>query len=303
MEDETLVGILGLARRAGGSPFEDPLADQRCRRHRRHPAQAQRDEDDSEEAATVLARGVVRSADGGERDDGDDGGPEQRCPALADDVGRCVRGILSGLDLHLHSLDDHDRVVDEHAERDDQRPQGDAFERHGEDVHEEERSRDRQEQDAADEQAAAHAHEDQQHDDYDDHGFEEVHHEAVDGQRHGRGLHRDDLELHPQGRLVLELLQPDREGVTHRDDVAAPHRRDPDADSGLAVEADQLSRRIDVAARDRRHVLQEDQAVSAAGADQQLAELLLGGVLARRVDGEVLRLEEDAPCVGRQVLG
>ena len=70
---------------------------------------------------------VFRQADRREGDDADGRRPEQRPLVLRDDVADHFQLVFARLDADFDPLDDDDRVVGEHAQRDDQRAERDAL--------------------------------------------------------------------------------------------------------------------------------------------------------------------------------
>ena len=118
------VAFLALPVRAAEHQYAEHGGD----RHRGYPRERKRYEHHLEERTAELAGVVIRGADRCEGQDRDHGRAKQRQRRLGHDLARGVAGVLSLLDAHEHPVGHDDRVVDEHAERDDQRAERDAFE-------------------------------------------------------------------------------------------------------------------------------------------------------------------------------
>ncbi len=156
--------------------------------HRRHPAEAERDQHHLEQGLAELARRVIRQADRPEGHDRDRGGAQQRQSRLTHHVLRRLRGILALLNAHQHPIHHHDGIVDQHAERDDQRAERNSLQGDLPGPHEDEGAADGQHQNEADQQAAAQPHEDQQHHDHDGDRLDQALEKTIDGDGDGLRL-------------------------------------------------------------------------------------------------------------------
>ena len=272
----------------GGRPvcdrIEEQVAQQRRHRDRRDPAEAQRNEDHPEQRVAVFAGAIFGEADRGEGDDADRGRAEQRPLILGDDFADDFELVAAGLDADLDAFDDDDRVVGEHAERDDQRAEGDPL--HEEialEVHHEEGRHDREEEHDADDETGLAPHRDEQHDEHDRDRLGQVEDEVGGGGGDGFGLEVDLADLDADRLMRLELGELAADAFAHRDDVAAGDGRDAEADGGLAVVAEQAAGRVLVVADERGHVAKRELSARGVGADDHV-EHVVGRAGTRRAD-------------------
>ena len=110
------------------------------------------------------------------------------------------------LELSLHHLDDDHRVIDEQAERDDQRAERDALQVDAELVHDGEGGGEHQRNGDGDHQAGAPADRQEGDDEHDHQRFAERFHELVDGVGHDFRLVGDLVDLDAIGQRCLEAL-------------------------------------------------------------------------------------------------
>ena len=92
------------------------------------PREHHRGADDPEDAARVFAGGRLGEADRHEAGDGDQRARQARHRGRGVGEGGRLHAVPALLHLHHHHLDRDDRVVDQQAERDDQRAERDALE-------------------------------------------------------------------------------------------------------------------------------------------------------------------------------
>ena len=94
--------------------------------HRDEPRRDQRDRHDPEDAAGIFADRRIGEADGQEAGRGDQRAGQHREGGGFPGEGRRAHAVPALLHLHHHHLDRDDGVVDQQAERDDQRAERDA---------------------------------------------------------------------------------------------------------------------------------------------------------------------------------
>ena len=94
--------------------------------HRHDPGGDQREADDPEDAARVFAGARLGEADRQEARGGDQRAGQHRERGRGPGEGRGAGAVPALLHLHHHHLDGDDGVVDQQAERDDQRAERDA---------------------------------------------------------------------------------------------------------------------------------------------------------------------------------
>ncbi len=164
---------------------------------------------------------------------------------------KLVPALLHFLHHHLHS--DH-RVVDQQAERDDQRAQRYALQADVEHVHEHEGDREHQRNADRHDEAGAHPQTHEADDQHDADGLEQPARELPDGFLDHHGLVGDAMHVDAHRQVALdtrELLFERRAEIEH---VAALRHRNANADRGRAVEAVLRRRRILVTARHAREI-------------------------------------------------
>ena len=213
------------------------------------PRGDERQGDDGEQREAVLPGVVGGEADRQEAEDGDQRSGQHGKGGGGIGEGRRLQLLHALLDLRDHHLDRDHGIVDQKAERDDERAQGDALQA---DVH------------------AFHAEEDDgEHEGYrqgnDEPGPEpeaqEAHHEdngdrlkeclgeLSDGLAHDLGLIGDELELDADRQALHQALCRLVQAFAEGEIVAARTHVDANADRGLAIDAEHLGGRIAVAVR------------------------------------------------------
>ena len=205
-----------------------------------------------------------------------------------------------------------DRIIDEHAHRNDEPGQRSPVQPDIQPLHDQQRASDSEKQRAADQQAGAESHDRHDQQDHDRDRLEQVHDERAvrlggDPVLGIERLKRDTERHHRRDRRQLLLDQPAR---TH--DILLRIGRNADAYSPLPVHAHQRRGRLRVARLDPGDVAQAD--LKSLGGGQQLVpdvvETLIGsrfddpylhvaGQLLAASDQRVLRAENPDDLVGR----
>ena len=183
------------------------------------------------------------------------------------DVGRRLLQAFALLQPRHHHFDRDHRVVDQQAERDDQRAERNALQRDAEIVHDEEGHGEHQRDGERDDEAGPHAKADEGDDQHDGHGFEQRAGEAADGLLHDLRLVGDEMHADADGSSVSILAIFASASSPKSQEVGALLHADRQTDRRFAVEAEQRLRRIDIAARDRGDIAQPEEAVVDAQVD------------------------------------
>ena len=231
---------------------------------RGQPTERQGEQDNSEQRTTILARGVLGCADGGKCGDGHCGTAQHGYSVLGDHIGGGIGTGHAPLHPHPDAVGDHDGVVHQHPQGDDERSQGDPFQRDMVDVHQDEGAHDRNHQHRADDQAAAQPHKEQQNADHDQNRLDQIGHEAAQGVDDRFGLVGDIVDLDACRTHGLQLLEPLFQRLRHGDDIAALDGRNAHGDGRFSVITYHRHRRILVVALDRGDIAEIDQPVGLA---------------------------------------
>ena len=93
-------------------------------------------------------------------------------------------------DADLHTVNNHNGIVDQHSQCNDQGAKRDAFQDHALHLHKYKGSTNRHEQDPADDQTTTQPHCQEQHNDDDRHSLKEINEKAADRRRDRLRLHR-----------------------------------------------------------------------------------------------------------------
>ena len=263
-------------------------------------------------------RGGERDADGDRQDRhevADDAGPEEerhegadrrqgrvehRAADLAGADLRRLEGGLALLHVAVDVVDDDDRVVDQHADREHQREQHHHVERHARQLHDYEGEEHREWDRRADEERVAQPHGEEEHDDDEDHAGEDVVLEIGDHDPDVLRLVCQEGRLDPRRPGAAQAVDGGLQPVGELDDVRARtllHRQRHrfaavDARVGAAL-LEAVAHRGDVAHLHRALV------------DHLDHELLDGDRivdLARDAQGERLPLERELAARNRDVL-
>ena len=158
------------------------------------------------------------------------------------------------LQLSLHHLDGDHRVVDQEAERDDQRAERDALEIDAEFVHEGEGRGEHQRNGDRDDEAGTPADRDERDDEHDGERLDQRFGELVDGVGDDRGLIGNLRDLDAVRQRRFEIGQGRVDVLADAGDVEARRHDDADLDRVLAVEAVLAGERVLEAASDGRDV-------------------------------------------------
>ena len=194
--------------------------------------------------------------------------------------------VVAVLEPRDHRFDRDHGVVDQQAERDDERAERDALqvdpeELHG-DEHDGEHERDREGHHGAGAQAEA-----EQADRQDDgDGLPQRLHELVDRVLDGHGLVGDQRRLDADRQVRRDLRHGLLDVAPERQDVAALAHGDGEPDGVLPVDAEHRLRRVGGTARDARDVAQADHPAVRDEVDRQ--DVLLGPERARDTDEDLL---------------
>ena len=212
------------------------------------PGCDQRDADDPEHVAGVLAGSRLGEAVRHEADRGHQGPGEHGRGGMAPCIGRRADAVVAFLHLHDHHLDGDDRVVDQQPQRQYQRPERDPVEvlaggRH-DDEHRGQRQRNRRRDDDAD----APSHAEKAHEHHHAEGGEELDHELVDGRPNIDGLVRDFGQAHAERHFRVDRRRFRLQRLAEVEAVPALAHDHAEQQGRLAVVADQEGRRILVAA-------------------------------------------------------
>ena len=217
--------------------LEDHVAEPRREIDRDEPRHDQRDADDIEQRAHIFAGGR-----GGEADRDEAGGGDQRAGQHREGgrgIGEARRLDLDQplLQLSLHHLDDDHGVVDQQAERDDQRAERDALQVDAELVHDGEGGGQHQRNGDGDDQAGTPADRQERDDKHDQQRFAERLHELVDGILDDLRLVGNLVDRNAIGQRFLEALVGRLDILADIGDVEALGHDDAELDAFVAVEA------------------------------------------------------------------
>ena len=250
----------------------------------------------------VLAGGVLRGADGGKCEHGNNRCAEQWHCSLIHDFHGGLAPVHAPLESYEHAVHDHDRIIDQHAERDDESPERYSLEIDIGHAHEDETAANRYEKNESDEQAAAQTHEEQKHDDHDSDSLQQADNETGNRRLHGVRLHCNDAEFHAERDFGSQFRQALLQLDAHRDNVAAGYCRYADADRWLAVETQQVTRWLEEAAFDGGDIAEIDLRIAGRSGNQNRAEILFRFDHGAGFDRDELGADVDAARIGHQVL-
>ena len=202
--------IVGIVR--DGFDTKHEVAEERRLRQGQHPAQQQRQGQHDEQRLDDLGHGRRRQVERQERENGDQRRAEQ-APARGI---RPVDDRTAPRDTPQHGLlrvvGHHDGIVHEHPHGDDEPGERRTVEPLAQELHQQQRTPDREQQRAADEHPGAETHD--EHDDQDDdrHRLGEVQHEGRIGLLRDAVLGIKHRKIHADGHLA-------HEAVKHADDL------------------------------------------------------------------------------------
>jgi hypothetical protein len=238
--------------------LEKAVAQDRRHRHREQPRHGQRDQDHLGHRAQVLARGVGRQGQGHEHQHRGDGRDQQRHRQAAAGVGGGIDPALALEQPLADLLGDHDAVVDEEPQRDDEGRERDAVHRDAEIEHQGEGHDHGQRDVQPHDETRTHAQEAHDHDQHDRDGLEQVAAHRGHGALHVGGLVVADLELEADGQDALDRLELLRDAGADVENVLAFGHAHADQDGLLAVVVEGRGRGIHVAPAHGGDVLQVD---------------------------------------------
>jgi len=161
--------------------FQKGLAKQRCAGDRRHPAQHQRYENHPEQGCTILSCTIRRCTDRSEGGNRHDGGTEKWNRGLPNDIPGSTERTLPLLHFDPHAVGDHNGVVHQHTECDDQCSQRYSLKGNITHGHKDKSAHDRDQQHGTDNQSAAEPHKQKQHHHDNDDGLRQVYQKPLDG--------------------------------------------------------------------------------------------------------------------------
>ncbi len=230
--------------------------------HRHQPGYDQGVADDPEDIAGVLAGRRMGEPDRREADDGHQGARQHWRRGVAPGVSRGLGALDALLQLHHHHLDGDDRIVDQQAEADHQRAEGDAVEHPAGDEHHHEHSGQGQRHRRGDHDADPPAQADQAHDHDHAQGDEELEHELVDGLADVHCLVDHLGEPDARGQVPRDLFFLGIQGAAERQSVPAVLHHHAEHQGGLAVVADQERRRVLVTTLDLGDIPQPQRAAA-----------------------------------------
>ncbi|MGY4425759.1 hypothetical protein ACVWY2_008208 [Bradyrhizobium sp. JR6.1] len=210
----------------------------------------ERNRHDPEDAAGIFADRRIGKADGEEASGCDQRPREHRKRSGFPGKGRRLHAVPALFHFHHHHLDRDDGVVDQEAERNDQRAERDAvqIERHR--VHHDEDDAEHQRHRECHHDAGAPAERDKGDEQHDRERLDEGVHELADGVLDHLGLVGDLLDVDALRHRLQELGGRLLDLLAELEDVGALGGDDADAERGLAFLTHLEARRIDIAVRD-----------------------------------------------------
>ena len=218
--------------------------------HRDDPGDDQGEPHDPEDVAGVFAGRRAREADRQEPGDRHECAGQHRRRSVAPRIGRRLDAVHALFHLHHHHLDGDDGVVDEKAERQDEGAERDAVEEPAGFQHDEEHDGKRQRDGSRHDDADAPAEAEQAHQQHDAERHRELHHELVDRRGDVDGLVGHLVERHPERQRLCDGRGPVLQRLAECETVPALLHDRREHDGGLALMADEVGRRVLVAAAD-----------------------------------------------------
>ena len=141
-------------------------------------------------------------------------------------------------------------------------------------IHPSQRRRDGEHEHGADDHGRAPAHEDQQRDHHDDERRRDIDHEIADRVRHHLALVVEFVDLDADRAVALARAQLGFDRLADLDHICAGRIRDAHAHRRPAIVAQDLHRRIDIAARHAGQIAQSHDRAFLAGHHRQIAQFL-----------------------------
>ena len=212
-----------------------------------------------------------------------------------------MEGVQPLFQLARHHLDGDHRVVDQQAQRNDERAGGDAVQVDAEDLHAQESGGQDQRDGQRHHHAGTQSQTEQADRQHDDDRFQQRAGEDIHGPFHHLGLVGDLAELDAHRQIGAQLAHAGIQVAAQLQHVAVAHHRDGNADGILALIAHHHGGRILIAAVDAGDVSQADDA-PAHGQSQRLDGLHVVE-LAAHVQPHAAGVGVQGAGRGHQVLG
>ena len=204
---------------------------------------------------------------------------------------------------YQNTFGNHDGVIHQHPQSDDQRPQGDPLQVDGHHLHEDEGAQDSQQQHAAHQHPGTQAHEYQQHGDHNGHRFTQVEHEGTDRLIHFLGLVIDSGQLHTHRTLVLQFLEALIHPRAHIHHIDAGGKGNTQGQGRAAIESIKMVGNFGIPPLNGRHITQVNQLIRTGLGNQQVAHGLDRGKLPGGINADVLISHPDLARRVHGILG
>ena len=303
-KDFPFVGIFGLP--LGTAHIlvgEEQVGEERHQGHRCDPAEQQRNQQHPEQGIGVFPCGILGKTNGRERHDGNHRGPQQWPDSLADNIHRRFQFRHAPLHAHQDAFGDHDGVIHQHPQGNNQCAQGNPLQINGQHFHDDKGAKDGEQQDSPHQQTGAHPHEHQQHHDNDGYGLAQVEQEGPHRTVDLFGLVVDRGQLHARRSLILQLGQTLFYPRAHFHHIDALGERNPQGQGRLTIKAVKMIRHLRVAPFNGGHIAQVNQLIRARFGNQQIPHILDGGKFSGGVDADVLVTDSDLTRRVDRILG
>ena len=233
---------------------QDRDADHRRKHNRDDPRGQQRHGDHREQRIAIFAGTAFGKADRHKARDRDQGAGQHRKRRRRPGMRRRMLAIDALLKLADHHFDRDHRVVDEKAERDDQRTQRDPLQADAGIFHVDEDHSEHQRDRAGDHDAGAQAEAQEAYAEHDRDRFPQGLGKAADGFLDDHGLVGNEMRLDADRQMRDDLFHLVRHGLAEGEVVAALRHRNRQPDRRLAVEPEHRLRRIGVPLANCRHI-------------------------------------------------
>ena len=238
--------------------------------HGHDPRDDEREPDDPEDVAGILAGGRARDADRQEADGRHERAGQHGERGRIPGERRGAHAAPALLHFDDHHLDGDDRIVDEQAERDDERAERDAVEIEPGHVHDDEDDREHERHRRRHHEAGAPSERDEADDEHDGERLDERAQELADRLLDDARLVRDLVDLDAGRNLRFGIRNRILELLAELQNVGALGHGDDDADGFAAVVAHDAARRVLVAALDGGDVAEPER--RAAGLDRHFRD-------------------------------
>ena len=247
--------------------LEDGHADHRREGHGDQPGDDQRNADHREDVIGILAGGAGGETDGHEAGDGDQGaGQHRRSQVLVGEGGGLLLAVTGG-EAADERIDGGHRVVNQQAQRNDQRAQRDALQVDAIDQHDSHDDGQGQRDGQRHHRSRAQPQADEAGSQDDQDRLPQRGGEIVDGEVDGDGLVGDQEGLDADRQLRANAGHLGFQVRAQRENVAALTHGDGQPDRRLAVDVEQRQRRVGIAAPDRGDIAQRHQPVAHSQVD------------------------------------